>query len=123
MLYIRGNCCMEAVVRGGRIASGTGVAGVVQEGQSRKTEGAYPDVQHNLRIEEERIDHVAEWLEVALGIKLTAYAVGCSASEITRWAHGDDEAEPTTEKRLRNPYPVALFKVVNDGGGSPQEGL
>jgi uncharacterized protein (DUF2384 family) len=83
----------------------------------------YSDVQQNLRIEEERIDHVAEWLEVTLGMKLTAFAVGCSASEITRWAHGDDEPAPTTEKRLRNLYAVAWFKVVNDGGGTAQEWL
>ena len=83
----------------------------------------YSDVQQNLRIDDERIDHVAEWLEVTLGIRLTAFAVGCSASEITRWAHGDDEPEPHTEKRLRNLYAVAWFKVVNDGGGSAQEWL
>ena len=83
----------------------------------------YSDVQRNLRIEEERIDHVAEWLEVTLGMKLTASAVGCSPGEIGRWAHGDDEPGPRTEKRLRNLYAVAWFKVVNDGGGSAQEWL
>ena len=103
---------------------GTGVAGGVPNGQDlEETEVTYSDVHQNLRIEEERIDHVAEWLEVTLGMKLTAFAVGCSPSEVTRWAHGDDEPEPTTEKRLRNLYAVAWFKVVNDGGGSAQEWL
>jgi hypothetical protein len=83
----------------------------------------YKDVQHSMRIEEERIDHVAEWLEVTLGIKLTAFAVGCTPSDLTHWAHGEAEPTATTEKRLRNLYAVAWFKVVNDGGGSAQEWL
>jgi len=83
----------------------------------------YSDVQQNLRIEDERIDHVAEWLEVTLGIKLTAYAVGCTPSDVTHWAHGDAEPSSNAEKRLRNLYAVAWFKVVNDGGGSAQEWL
>jgi hypothetical protein len=103
---------------------GAGVAGGVPKGQDlEEAEVTYSDVQRNLRIEEERIDHVAEWLEVTLGMKLTAFAVGCSPGEITRWAHGDDEPAPRTEKRLRNLYAVAWFKVVNDGGGSAQEWL
>jgi uncharacterized protein (DUF2384 family) len=91
--------------------------------QAKEAEVTYSDVQQNLRIEEERIDHVTEWLEVTLGMKLTAFAVGCSAGDITRFAHGDDEPSATTEKRLRNLYAVAWFKVVNDGGGSAQEWL
>src|SRR4051794_6947647 len=94
MLYIRGNCCMEALFRGCRIASGTGVAGVVQEGQSRKTEVTYSDVQQNLRIEEERIDHVAGWLGVTLETSLPPYRVGCSAGGIPRWAPGATEPSP-----------------------------
>jgi len=83
----------------------------------------YKDVQDNLRIEQERIDHVAEWLEVTLGIKLTAFAVGCTPSDVTHWAHFYLDDTATTEKRLRNLYAVAWFKVVNDGGGSAQEWL
>jgi hypothetical protein len=91
--------------------------------ETSEPEVTYSDVQQNLRIEDERIDHVAEWLEVTLGIKLTAYAVGCTPSDVTHWAHGDAEPSPNTEKRLRNLYAVAWFKVVNDGGGSAQEWL
>jgi uncharacterized protein (DUF2384 family) len=124
MSYGPGNFAMEALLRGRRKASEAGVAGVVPGRQAiTAAEVTYNDVQQNLRIDEERIDHVAEWLEVTIGMKLTAFAVGCSPGEITRYAHGDDEPAPTTEKRLRNLYAVAWYKVVNDGGGSAQEWL
>ena len=49
-----------------------------------RTEVTYSDVQQNLRIDDERIDHVAEWLEVTLGMKLTAFAVGCTPSDVVQ---------------------------------------
>ena len=42
------------------------------------------------RIEAERIDRLAEWLEATIGPALTAFATAASTSEVARIAHGDE---------------------------------
>jgi uncharacterized protein (DUF2384 family) len=71
----------------------------------------------------ESVEHVAEWLEVTLGPRLTAYAVGVSASEIVKYAHGDDEPAAEVEERLRNVYEATWFVASTDGPGSAHDWL
>jgi uncharacterized protein (DUF2384 family) len=71
----------------------------------------------------ERIDHLAEWLEVTLGPRLTAYAVGVTTGEIARYAHGDDAPGRETEQRIRNLYRATWFVASNDGPGSAHDWL
>jgi hypothetical protein len=70
----------------------------------------------------QRIDHLAEWLEVTLGPRLVAYAVGVSPSEICRFAHGEAPASDV-ESRLRNLYTATWFIASTDGPGSAHDWL
>lgn len=72
---------------------------------------------------DERIDRLAEWLELTLGARLTAYAVGVSPAEIGRFAHGVDEPPAQTELRLRNLYRATWFIAAGDGPGSAHDWL
>lgn len=69
-----------------------------------------------------RIDRLAEWLEVTLGSRLTAFAAGVSPSEIARLAHGGDP-DPQVEQRLRNLYRATWFVASSDGPGTAHDWL
>src|SRR4051794_34547760 len=66
----------------------------------------------------ERVDRLAEWLEVTLGTRLTAFASGLTTRELIRIAHGDSDPDPAAEQRLRNLYAVASMLAARDGAGS-----
>ena len=83
----------------------------------------YQDQRTDARSDRERIDHLAEWLEVTLGPRLVAYAVGVSTGEITRYAHGEDVPGIETERRIRNLYRATWFVASNDGPGSAHDWL
>jgi uncharacterized protein (DUF2384 family) len=75
------------------------------------------------RIEAERIDRLAEWLEMTLGTKVTAFAVGVSQNDICRIAHGEEDPGAEEEQRLRNLYEAAWTVAAHDGPGSAREWL
>ena len=66
----------------------------------------------------ERIDRLAEWLEVSLGPQLAAFASGVTQRHLVGIAHGEEEPEGDEERRLRNLYAVASFLAVRDGAGT-----
>jgi hypothetical protein len=70
-----------------------------------------------------RIDHVATWLELNLGVGLTAFSCAISPVAVARFAHGDDHPSDATERRLRSLYAVAWFLSVKDGPGSAYDWL
>ena len=65
----------------------------------------------------QRIDHLAEWLEVTLGPRLVAYAIGVTPSEVCRYAQGESP-DTEVEKRLRNLYTATWFIASTDGPGT-----
>ncbi len=71
----------------------------------------------------ERIDHCAEWLEVTLGTRLVAFAVGVRPADVARFASGEDTPAVQTERRLRNLYQATWFVAANDGPGSAHDWL
>src|SRR3954463_9159405 len=66
----------------------------------------------------ERVDRLAEWLEMTLGTRLTAFASGITTRELVRFARGDDDPDGDAEQRLRNLYAVASLLASRDGAGS-----
>jgi hypothetical protein len=66
----------------------------------------------------ERVDRLAEWLEMTLGTRLTAFAAGLTTRELVRIAHGDEAPGPAEEQRLRNLFAVASMLAARDGAGS-----
>jgi len=66
----------------------------------------------------ERIDRLAEWLEVALGSQLASFAAGLSPRHLAGIAHGEEEPAGDEERRLRNLFAVASFLAARDGAGS-----
>jgi uncharacterized protein (DUF2384 family) len=66
----------------------------------------------------ERVDRLAEWLEMTLGTRLTAFAAGLSTREVVKIAHGDEQPSPVEEQRLRNLFAVASLLAARDGAGS-----
>jgi hypothetical protein len=68
------------------------------------------------------VAHVAEWLELALGPRLAAFAVGVTAGDICRFAHGDEPAAEV-EQRLRNLYRATWFMAATDGPGTAHDWL
>src|SRR3954451_16351185 len=66
----------------------------------------------------ERVDRLAEWLEVKLGTRLTAVTSGITNRQLVRIAHGDDEPGAAAEQSLRNLYAVASLLAARDGAGS-----
>ena len=66
----------------------------------------------------ERIDRLAEWLEVSLGPQLAAFAAGVSQRHLTGIAHGAESPAGDEERRLRNLFAVASFLAARDGAGS-----
>jgi len=69
------------------------------------------------------VDHLAEWLMVTLGPRLTAFAAGADTPEqVDRVAHGV-APDAGLERRLRNLYAVTAFLAAQDGPGSAHEWL
>ena len=70
----------------------------------------------------QRTDRLAEWLEVTLGPRLVAYALGVSPSEVCRYAQGE---EPRAEvcQRLRHLYTATWFMASTDGPGTAHDWL
>lgn len=66
----------------------------------------------------ERVDRLAEWLEMTLGTRLTAFAAGLTTRELVRIAHGEEKPSRGAEQRLRNLYAVASLIASRDGAGS-----
>jgi hypothetical protein len=66
----------------------------------------------------ERVDRLAEWLEVTLGTRLSAFASGLSTRELVQIAHGETEPGRDAERRLRNLFAVASLIAARDGAGS-----
>jgi hypothetical protein len=82
----------------------------------------FKDERESRRPQEERIDRLAQWLEMTLGTRVTAFAVGVSQGDICRFAHGEQPSEES-EHRLRNLY-EAIWKVASsDGPGTANEWL
>jgi hypothetical protein len=75
------------------------------------------------RIESERIDLLAEWLEATLGLRLTAFASNARQTEIRQIAHGDSCPVRDLEQRLRNLYAVTRMLAVRDRPASAPEWL
>ena len=69
-----------------------------------------------------RIEHLAEWLEVTLGPRLVAFAVGVTPAEVARYAHGEAPAA-AVEERLRNLYAATWFIASTDGPGTAHDWL
>src|SRR3954462_3790247 len=61
---------------------------------------------------------LAEWLEMTLGTRLTAFASGLTTRELVRIAHGDEQPGREAEQRLRNLFAVAALPGARDGAGS-----
>ena len=76
-----------------------------------------------LRIESERIDRLAEWLEATVGPRLTAFATCTTQAEVGRIAHGDEDPPAGLEKRLRNLYAVVRLVTQRDQLGGAHEWL
>jgi hypothetical protein len=74
--------------------------------------------QHGPEIAAERVDRLAEWLEMTLGTRLSAFATGLTSRELVQIAHGDTDPGPEVERRLRNLYAVASLLAARDGAGS-----
>src|SRR4051794_38913433 len=72
---------------------------------------------------DQRIDHLAEWLEVTLGPRLVAYAVGVSPSDVCRYAHGEEKPADEVSQRLRDLYTATWFIASTDGPGSAHDWL
>jgi hypothetical protein len=75
------------------------------------------------RIECERIDRLAEWLEATIGPKLTAFATATSPNELAAIAHGDEEPPDELEQRLRNLYAVVRLLSQRDRTDTAPEWL
>ena len=70
-----------------------------------------------------RIDHLAEWLEVTLGPRLVAYAIGVSPSDICRYASGAEAPAEDVCRRLRDLYTATWFIASTDGPGTAHDWL
>lgn len=73
---------------------------------------------HSPEIAAERVDRLAEWLEMTLGTRLTAFATGLTTRELVQIAHGEAKPDPEEERRLRNLFAVASLLAARDGAGS-----
>jgi uncharacterized protein (DUF2384 family) len=83
----------------------------------------FEDERTHGRSDSQRIDHLAEWLEVTLGPRLVAYAVGVSPSDVCRFAHGDEAPSEDVARRLRHLYTATWFIASTDGPGSAHDWL
>ena len=83
----------------------------------------FADERTGSRTVSQRIDHLAEWLEVTLGPRLVAYAVGVTPADICRFAHGEEQPAAETARRLRDLYTATWFIASTDGPGSAHDWL
>ena len=83
----------------------------------------FQDERTHGRSDSQRIDHLAEWLEVTLGPRLVAYAVGVSPSDVGRYASGEDVPAEDVARRLRDLYTATWFIASTDGPGSAHDWL
>src|SRR3954466_9236006 len=105
-----------------------GVIEVSGEGGEFSARGSFPamtfeDERTHGRSDSQRIDHLAEWLEVTLGPRLVAYAVGGSPSDVCRFANGEDGPAEGVARRLRDLYTATWFIASTDGPGSAHDWL
>lgn len=82
----------------------------------------FKDERESRRPQQERLDRLAQWLEMTLGTRVTAFAVATSQSDICRIAHGEQPSEDT-EQRLRNLYEAIWTVASSDGPGTANEWL
>jgi hypothetical protein len=75
------------------------------------------------RIEAERIDLLAEWLEATIGPRLTAFATAATPTEIGHIAHGEEDPPGELERRLRNLYAVVRLLTERDRTTTAHEWL
>ena len=80
------------------------------------------DFEVTRRIERERLDRLAQWLELMIGPRLTAYAAGTTTGELSHAAHGD-EVPQEVDRRLRNLYALTWYIAATDGPGTAHEWL
>ena len=80
------------------------------------------DFEVTRRIERERLDRLAQWLELTIGTKLTAYAVGTTPNELSHVSEGD-EVPRDLDRRLRNLYALTWYIAATDGPGTAHEWL
>src|SRR3954464_12422471 len=97
-------------------SSGWGTYG--RAGMRLSDDQTYGSGQHGPEIAAGRVDRLAEWLEMTLGTRLSAFATGLSTPELVRIAHGDAAPDAEGERRLRNLYAVASLLAARDGAGS-----
>ena len=85
----------------------------------------YDGIDSSPRAERERLDRLAQWLEGAIGTRLTAYAAGATPEEIHHLAHGEEgeDVDDALDRRLRNLYALTWFIAATDGPGSAHEWL
>ena len=83
----------------------------------------FEDERTHGRSASQRIDHLAEWLEVTLGPRLVAFAVGVTPVEVCRYAHGEEEPADEVAIRLRHLYTATWFIASTDGPGSAHDWL
>jgi uncharacterized protein (DUF2384 family) len=83
----------------------------------------FEDERTHGRSQSQRIDYLAEWLEVTLGPRLVAFAVGVSPADVCRYAHGDAEPGEEVARRLRDLYTATWFIASTDGPGSAHDWL
>src|SRR3954470_1518687 len=97
----------------------SGAWGMYGRAGMRLTDGDTQGAEHNgEQIAVERVDRLAEWLEMTLGTRLTAFAAGLTTRELVRIAHGDEAPHEDAEQRLRNLFAVASLLAARDGAGS-----
>jgi hypothetical protein len=77
----------------------------------------------NGEIAAERVDRLAEWLEVTLGARLSAFASGLTTRELVQIAHGASHPPADAEQRLRNLFAVASLIATRDGAGTAYQWL
>jgi hypothetical protein len=82
----------------------------------------YGDMDVAARVERERVDRLAQWLEATIGPRLTAYAAGVSTEDIIDVAHGG-RVPDELDQRLRNLYALTYYLAATDGPGSAHEWL
>ena len=80
------------------------------------------DFEVTRRIERERLDRLAQWLELTIGPRLAAYAAGTTPNKLNDVAHGDD-VPGELDRRLRNLYAITFYIAAIDGAGTAHEWL
>lgn len=88
--------------------------------------GVEMDLKHATSTREiatERIDRLAEWLELSLGLRLAAFAVGVKQREFSLVVRGEETPTADIERRMRNLFAVASLLAARDGAGTAYDWL